>query len=1003
MNECVEMLNRWGDCFCGFAWPMLWQSSLLITVVFAFDLLFARRVRASVRYALWMVVLVKLILPPSLALPTGATWWLWRPHLAVEHPVVQNYTVSFGDTVPDASPALPSSAVSFVVPPPELNGEAWALIAVASMGLGLLLWLVFRWTRVAGMVSRAGAAPAELDGILEEARQLAGLRRRPRLKLVGDAQSPAVYGLFRPVILLPKTLASRISTGQIRAVLLHEAMHLRRGDIWINCAQTLLQVAYWWHPLLWLANARLRRLREEAVDDAVMLALREGAEDYAPTLLEVAKFAFRRPLATLGLIGILESRSALRQRVERLMNFRPPRRAGVTFLSLCGIFAFCAVALPMGQGPAGDKPTSLASLPKPKPTLANVNYIHLSVSYHSEPLSAILNDLTKRSRELDPDKEGLHFFFRLQQFPFAAINPVTGLPVTNAVASEFDNPTNVLISVTLSNVSLADVSDAICSAAKGHLWYAVENDAVVFSPVPLYEMRTFKMNPNTFYPDLAKRIGYNGPPQHVSELITKYLSRLGVNIAPPKTVFFDDGNCILFVYATPQDLAVIERALFEMDAAPGATESAGHPASTGENTISRQAQLALDQALAVEHKDAHMDFTPQSSAHSSQTPYYLARGNLNNDLSDPLSGAKTSGSGGSGAEDRDDLEQRVFQVSVAAFAEAVRAETGETEPLAGFHKLAEAAGVDLSPPKTVFLSYGTGTLLVHASKSDMGAIQHIIDGLHCPPPELHIKARFIELPRKFLSSGLVKSMFPGLTNGGVLAASDLQSFLREAKLQKGFEEVAEPEVTTISGRQARLRAMILQPIITGYGEASAGEFSDESTYVPHTVKLETGPFFDVYPDALYDGRMVLLRVDASQIEFLGYAKTKGLAATVVTNAAGTRVKVPISLPIVQTSQAFADRIFYDQQTLVLFPQPDLDMSYATNEKGKERISKAAAQAIKEAGDRVKIGLVTSTAIDRVGNRLYPEDASRYKSEFVPVPMVTNWAGMEFRIPPQGVN
>ena len=64
-------------------------------------------------------------------------------------------------------------------------------------------------------------------------------------------------------------------------------------------------------------------MREEAVDDAVMLALKEDAETYAPTLLEVAKLALHRPLASLGLVGILESRSSLRQRIERLHGFPP--------------------------------------------------------------------------------------------------------------------------------------------------------------------------------------------------------------------------------------------------------------------------------------------------------------------------------------------------------------------------------------------------------------------------------------------------------------------------------------------------------------------------------------------------------------------------------------------------------------------------------------------------------------------------------------------------------
>ena len=180
-------------------------------------------------------------------------------------------------------------------------------------------------------------------------------RRSIRLRLTDHPQSPAVCGLFRPVILLPRSLAEHLPPAQLRAVLLHELLHLRRGDVWVNCAQALLQIAYWWHPLLWLANARIRRVREEAVDDAVMLALNEDAETYAPTLLEVAKLALHRPLASLGLVGILESRSSLRQRIERLMDFRPPRKAGLTLGSALAVLGFAALAVPMGEAPAQTK------------------------------------------------------------------------------------------------------------------------------------------------------------------------------------------------------------------------------------------------------------------------------------------------------------------------------------------------------------------------------------------------------------------------------------------------------------------------------------------------------------------------------------------------------------------------------------------------------------------------------------------------------------------------
>jgi beta-lactamase regulating signal transducer with metallopeptidase domain/tetratricopeptide (TPR) repeat protein len=367
MNTLIETLNHWGQNALTFAWPMLWQSSLLIIVVAALDFLLARKIRAAIRHALWLVILVKLLLPPALALPTGVAWWLWpaKPPLT---PLIQSETVSF-DTAPPED-FVPQTA-PIALPPPKLNGAAWALLLSGAMSAGLFAWLALNWLKVTRKTHRSPApvaAPCDFASALEQARQLAGLRGPMRLRLVNDTLSPALYGLFRPVILLPRALGEKLSAAQLRAVLVHEAVHLRRGDVWVNCAQTLLQIAYWWHPLLWLANARIRRLREEAVDDAVMLALRGDAEAYAPTLLEVAKFAFRRPLASLGLVGILESRSALRQRVERLVDFRPPRRAGVTFLSLLGVFLFSAVALPMGQAPVSATDSVPAT---PQPPLAS--------------------------------------------------------------------------------------------------------------------------------------------------------------------------------------------------------------------------------------------------------------------------------------------------------------------------------------------------------------------------------------------------------------------------------------------------------------------------------------------------------------------------------------------------------------------------------------------------------------------------------------------------------
>ena len=66
MNTAIENLNQWGGQFVNLATAMFWQSSLLGLILLILDFGLRRHVRASVRYALWLVFLVKLVTPPSL-------------------------------------------------------------------------------------------------------------------------------------------------------------------------------------------------------------------------------------------------------------------------------------------------------------------------------------------------------------------------------------------------------------------------------------------------------------------------------------------------------------------------------------------------------------------------------------------------------------------------------------------------------------------------------------------------------------------------------------------------------------------------------------------------------------------------------------------------------------------------------------------------------------------------------------------------------------------------
>ena len=75
INLLIDFLNKAGHAFCDFSLTMFVQASVLIVLLLVIDILIRRRVRATFRYWIWMLVFIKLILPPALSLPTGIGNW----------------------------------------------------------------------------------------------------------------------------------------------------------------------------------------------------------------------------------------------------------------------------------------------------------------------------------------------------------------------------------------------------------------------------------------------------------------------------------------------------------------------------------------------------------------------------------------------------------------------------------------------------------------------------------------------------------------------------------------------------------------------------------------------------------------------------------------------------------------------------------------------------------------------------------------------------------------
>jgi beta-lactamase regulating signal transducer with metallopeptidase domain len=100
---------------------------------------------------------------------------------------------------------------------------------------------------------------------------------------------PAVFGIFRPVLLLPEGITAHLTPTQLEAIFAHELCHIRRRDNLMTALHMVAEAVFWFYPLVWWLGARLIDERERACDEAVVQSGNEPRV-YAEAILEVCKF-----------------------------------------------------------------------------------------------------------------------------------------------------------------------------------------------------------------------------------------------------------------------------------------------------------------------------------------------------------------------------------------------------------------------------------------------------------------------------------------------------------------------------------------------------------------------------------------------------------------------------------------------------------------------------------------------------------------------------------------
>ena len=371
----------------------LWQGIVIGLIAMAVGKLF-RNASAASRYAVYLVTLASLPVCVVVTLAVVEVPASWKAevesandtrsgvsaedNVAPANTQTENAVANVGEPQDDISEELPvQSNAAPLVSSPELSGGEGQASDVVPENIGvqeyrsppfpatfapfvvgvylvgssifLLRLIIAVWGGHRLRKSSKAITDASIIRLVTDQAKRIGLKLSPTVAYCERIAVPTVVGVLRPMILLPSSLVTGLTTDQLSAIISHELAHIRRFDLLCNLVQRVIESLLFFHPVVWYISRRLSAERESCCDDLVVSSGYEPMT-YAGALLRMAELCATD--STLGPVAVAASgndQSQLESRIRRLMtmNHHSPLR-----LTRAGVFLVTLLILPLTILPA---------------------------------------------------------------------------------------------------------------------------------------------------------------------------------------------------------------------------------------------------------------------------------------------------------------------------------------------------------------------------------------------------------------------------------------------------------------------------------------------------------------------------------------------------------------------------------------------------------------------------------------------------------------------------
>lgn len=311
-------------------------ASILIGLIFIFKKFAKSRLGIKFQYTLWFLVILRLAI---FKLPES-TFSIFNIINKIGNNIIlllSNTKVPFGSSIEEISSKSSSiynhdAILKTINYMDHLRSNEVMTSGLSSVNILSFIWftvvismftyifLVYKKMRNK-ISSKRISNNTEILSILKYCKNKMKIKKDIYLVETSIVKTPALFGYFRPIILIPKDIYKIIPNDKLKYVFLHELSHLKRKDVVINWIIIFLKVIYWFNPIV---QYGFRKMKEdmEVCCDSLALSYTEDKEvrEYGFTIISMIDH-FSKPVPLIGTTSIVNNKSEVRRRIFMIKLF----------------------------------------------------------------------------------------------------------------------------------------------------------------------------------------------------------------------------------------------------------------------------------------------------------------------------------------------------------------------------------------------------------------------------------------------------------------------------------------------------------------------------------------------------------------------------------------------------------------------------------------------------------------------------------------------------------